>query len=233
MHCTACGTSLPAAARFCDNCGAPQPNRSQQPATSALARPQPATVAPHAGTSTPAVAQPAAWSAQPALQAAAYPAPYPAPINVHTTYAPPPQPIIFQQQRRGPGLLVRGLWFIFLGYWLAGLALAFAYLTLLVSLGLLSPVAFAIFNRVPYLLTLRERSRTWVAQTQGGVTTLREATLDQRPWYLRALYFVFVGWWLTAIWISVAWTIGIFLITLPLTIWMLDRISGIATLQRH
>ena len=54
---------------------------------------------------------------------------------------------------QGPGLLVRTLWFIFIGWWLTGLVNVVAYVIALTIVGL--PLAFMIFNRLPTVLTLR------------------------------------------------------------------------------
>ena len=51
---------------------------------------------------------------------------------------------------------------------------------------------------------------------------------QQRPFVIRALYFLLVGWWASALWLSVAW--GLMSVTLglglPLAFWMFNRASG-------
>ena len=51
------------------------------------------------------------------------------------------------------------------------------------------------------------------------------------PFILRALYFVFVGWWLTGVWINVAWAANATVIGLPLGLWMLNRVPAVLTLK--
>lgn len=51
------------------------------------------------------------------------------------------------------------------------------------------------------------------------------------PWMLRALYFVFIGWWFTLIWINVAWAANATVIGLPLGLWMLNRVPQVLTLR--
>ncbi len=51
------------------------------------------------------------------------------------------------------------------------------------------------------------------------------------PFILRALYFVFVGWWLTGVWINVAWAANATVIGLPLGLWMLNRVPTVLTLK--
>ena len=49
--------------------------------------------------------------------------------------------------------LLRALWFIFVGWWLAGLALTVGYFLCMTIIGL--PFGFALFDAVPAMLTLR------------------------------------------------------------------------------
>jgi uncharacterized membrane protein YccF (DUF307 family) len=45
------------------------------------------------------------------------------------------------------------------------------------------------------------------------------------------LWFVFVGWWLSAIWITVAWFLVALIITMPIGLMMINVLPKIATLQ--
>ena len=44
---------------------------------------------------------------------------------------------------------------------------------------------------------------------------------------------VFIGWWWGAIWLAIAWLMGLLLITLPISILMIDRSPAMVSLQRH
>jgi uncharacterized membrane protein YccF (DUF307 family) len=48
---------------------------------------------------------------------------------------------------------------------------------------------------------------------------------------IRALWFVFVGWWLTGIVSAVAWVAMVTIIGLPLGIWLINRIPTVITLR--
>jgi len=52
-----------------------------------------------------------------------------------------------------------------------------------------------------------------------------------RPFLVRAVYFVLIGWWLTWLWINVAWALNATLILLPLGLWMLNRVPQVLTLK--
>lgn len=95
------------------------------------------------------------------------------------------------------------------------------------------PLAFFLFNRLPTILTLRPRTQRYTARTADGITFVELGNQAQRPWWQRAIYFLLIGWWFGAVWLVLAWAISIFVITLPLTFWMFNRVAGVMTLHRH
>ncbi len=141
-----------------------------------------------------------------------------------------PQTIVITD-RGGPGFLVRVIWYIFIGWWLSGLAIWLGWLLAVTIIGL--PLAFAIFNRIPAIMTLRGRTMTYEATVKDGVTYMKGRRHNQRPLLFRAIYFVLIGWWLGLIWMGLAWLISLLIITLPLGIWMMNRIGGVMTLLRY
>lgn len=55
---------------------------------------------------------------------------------------------------------------------------------------------------------------------------------NQRPWIIRAIYFLLIGWWFSALWLSLAWFIAITIIGLPVAQSMFMRVNATLTLQR-
>jgi uncharacterized membrane protein YccF (DUF307 family) len=49
--------------------------------------------------------------------------------------------------------------------------------------------------------------------------------------FIRALWFVFVGWWLSGIVAALAWAAMITIIGLPLGIWLVNRLPTVITLR--
>jgi branched-chain amino acid transport system permease protein len=47
------------------------------------------------------------------------------------------------------------------------------------------------------------------------------------------IYIVFIGWWWGAIWLAVAWALGAAIITLPISVIMIDRSPAMVSLQRN
>ena len=139
--------------------------------------------------------------------------------------------IDFSPQAHQHSFLVRALWYVFVGWWFGALVIVLGYLFTLTIIGM--PVGFYLFNRVPQALTLRSRTVAYRSETREGVTYVGEGTQPQYPWLLRAVWFIVIGWWLGAVWLTLAWLIGLLIITLPISFLMYNRISGVMTLQRH
>ncbi len=126
-------------------------------------------------------------------------------------------------------LFVRALYFLLVGWWLTGLWLAVAW-GLVVSV-LLLPVGIKMINRVPFVLTLKRRGpRRSTVDDDGAVvgTTRRQPSL-----LVRAVYFLLVGWWASGLWTSVAYTLALTVIGLPVSIWMLQRLPFVVSLYRY
>jgi uncharacterized membrane protein YccF (DUF307 family) len=128
-----------------------------------------------------------------------------------------------EYEEHGPPLWLRAIWFVLVGWWLTGVAIAAAYLLLVTIIGI--PVAFWLFDRVPLVLTLKPHS----ARSAGAVTGGHE----QASLLARAAYFVLVGWWLGAIWIIAAYAVCVTIIGIPLGVIMFNAVPTVVTLQRN
>ena len=85
------------------------------------------------------------------------------------------------------------------------------------------PLAFIVFNQLPLILTLRPRS--------PGAGD--DGTAEQLVWWIRGIWFVLVGWWLGGIYLGVAWFLCVILITLPIGLYLMNRVGGVMTLLRY
>jgi uncharacterized membrane protein YccF (DUF307 family) len=142
-----------------------------------------------------------------------------------------PNQTIVITDRGGPSFLVRIVWYIFIGWWLSGLAIMLGWFLAVTIIGL--PLAFMIFNRIPAIMTLRGRTVSYEATVKDGVTYLKGQNPDQRSLLFRAAWFLLIGWWLGAIWMAASWFISLPIITLPIGIWMMNRVGGVMTLLRY
>ena len=91
------------------------------------------------------------------------------------------------------------------------------------------PLAVMMLNRVPEVITLRGETELLV-RSWGGRTVVTE--MPQYNLLLRALYFLLVGWWASAVWIETAYALCCTVIGLPLGFWMVDRVPAIVSLGR-
>ena len=143
--------------------------------------------------------------------------------------APPPPDAPYKV---GPSLLIRFVWWLFIGSWLSGIVIAIAWISLITIIGI--PLGIWLINRLPTVLTLRPRTRAWVlGQDEFGRTVVVSAGRPQPAWWLRGIWFVLVGWWASGLWMAIAWPLSLTVIGLPVALLMFNRTPFIASLYRY
>jgi|SRR5438874_478569 len=135
------------------------------------------------------------------------------------------QSLPYQVEARGPSILIRLIYFVLIGWWLGALVSAVAWFLVAIVIGL--PIGLWLINRLPTLITLRPQEQTW--RLEDGVLRQGKA---QRPFLLRAIYFLLVGWWLSGLWMLVAYLLLLTIVLLPLSFWMYGRVGAVTTLYR-
>lgn len=133
------------------------------------------------------------------------------------------------QQNNSPSWVIRIIWFIFVGWWLSAIFMVIGLVG--IASIILSPIGFWFINRVPWAQTLRQRSTQFSYLEQNGQMVLTQHAPQQYPWLIRLLYLP-IGFVLGLFWLSIAWSISIPIISLPISIWMVDRAPSIITLER-
>jgi len=128
------------------------------------------------------------------------------------------------------GCLVQLLWFIFIGWWAGQIWIALAWLLMLTIVGI--PIAIKMMNKVPQILALRSPDKELSVTTDGNTTFVSESEMPQRNILLRAIYFILIGWWLSAIWVELAYLLCLTIIGLPLGFVMFDKVPAIVSLRR-
>lgn len=125
-----------------------------------------------------------------------------------------------------PSLIVRSIWFIFVGWWLTGLLLGIAWFLNLTIVGL--PIGIKLINKVPKALTLKE-----IASSGGDEFAIGASTGGSSPsLVIRGVYFIFVGWWLSFIWIWIAYFVSLTIIGLPIGIKLFNKLPYVVSLYR-
>jgi uncharacterized membrane protein YccF (DUF307 family) len=116
-------------------------------------------------------------------------------------------------------LLVRALWFVFIGWWATPVVVNVAWFLNATIIGI--PLGIALINLVPTVLSLKEpRERA----THDG--------RSQHSLLVRAVYFIFVGWWLSWFWANAAAFLAVTIIGLPIAFWMFNRLPYVTSLYR-
>jgi len=137
-----------------------------------------------------------------------------------------------REYKSGPGLLVRFVWWLFVGWWASGIVVALAWLALITIVGI--PLGIYLINRLPSVLTLRPRSREWtLGEDELGQEVVSDRGRPQVAWPLRGVWFILVGWWASAIWMSLAWLVQLTVIGIPVALLMFNRTPFIASLYRY
>jgi uncharacterized membrane protein YccF (DUF307 family) len=124
-----------------------------------------------------------------------------------------------------PNLILRVVWFLLVGWWLTGVLSVVAWALNATIIGL--PLGLWVINRLPVAATLRPSSshyRVDDGRLRPGVA--------QHPFLLRAIYFVLIGWWLSGLWMVVAYGLLLTIIGMPAAFWMYGRIGAVTTLYR-
>jgi uncharacterized membrane protein YccF (DUF307 family) len=141
-------------------------------------------------------------------------------------------PQIIYQGADGPGLLVRALWFFFIGWYVGFFWILLAALLNTTIIGL--PLGIMMFNAVPKVMTLKSRAtRLNVVANADGTYTMSHRHVQQHEFWIRAVYFLLVGWWFSFVWAMGAYFIGLLIITLPISFLMFDRLPAVTTLARY
>jgi uncharacterized membrane protein YccF (DUF307 family) len=129
--------------------------------------------------------------------------------------------------RKQPGCLIQILWFALIGWWAGQVWAAVAWFLCVTIVGM--PIGVVMLDNLPKIIALRDPSNVVVVRS-GERTMVRE--LPQVNIVVRALYFLLIGWWLSLLWIELAFAICLTIIGLPLGFWMFDRAPGLVSLKR-
>ena len=158
-------------------------------------------------------------------------------INVQLPQMPtaPPAAVVVFEGSVGPPLLVRAIWFLFVGLWLGAVATVVGWILCILVLPL--PAGVMILNRLPAIMTLRQAPRRPMVSYANGVTLIRaEMASPQLPLMARATYFLLVGWWASALVLAVAWClVALSIPTLGLSLapafLLFERVPQVLTLR--
>jgi uncharacterized membrane protein YccF (DUF307 family) len=124
-------------------------------------------------------------------------------------------------------LVIRAIWFIFVGWWLTGIVLGLAWLLNVTIIGL--PLGIKLINKAPYALTLKELGSSDEVETieMGG------SSGKSPSFIIRGVYFVFVGWWASALLMAFAYLASVTVIGLPIGIKLFNYLPYVVSLKKY
>ena len=128
-----------------------------------------------------------------------------------------------------PHIVIRALWFIFFGWELTAVWLLFAWLLNISIIGL--PIGLKMIHLTPVVLTLKGKSITKVLNEDGQ--EISRTGPDQVNLFVRIMYFLIAGWWVSLIWMTIGYLLSVSIIGLPFGIWMLNRLPEVTTLYNQ
>ncbi|WP_136689569.1 YccF domain-containing protein [Halorhabdus amylolytica] len=127
-----------------------------------------------------------------------------------------------------PSLIVRGVWFMFVGWWLTGIVLGMAWLLNLTVVGL--PIGIKLINKAPYTLTLKSLESEESVETveMGGSSGGSSPGL-----LVRGVYFVLIGWWASGLLTLAAYLISLTVIGLPIGVKLFNYLPYVVSLKKY
>jgi uncharacterized membrane protein YccF (DUF307 family) len=133
--------------------------------------------------------------------------------------------------QKGPGCLLQVLWFLFIGWWLGQIWIAVSWVLMLTVVGI--PFGVMMLNRIPQIMALRGQQSGITVTNVGGVTVVSNGgSAPQHNMVIRAIYFVLIGWWLSAIVMEVAYVLCITIVGMPLGFALFDAVPALVSLRR-
>jgi uncharacterized membrane protein YccF (DUF307 family) len=127
------------------------------------------------------------------------------------------------------GCLTQIIYFIFIGWWWGAIWISVAWGAMVTVIGL--PLAIWMINRAGQAIALRGTRQQTTISNVGGVMTVTHGQA-QHNFIVRAIWFLLIGWWFSAIWMATAYAFAVSVFLMPIGFWMFDRTPGILTLQR-
>ncbi len=129
--------------------------------------------------------------------------------------------------QKNPGCLIQLVWFAVIGWWAGQMWVGIAWLLMVSIIGI--PFAVIMLNMLPQVIALRTPTEYVVRYSTGAAVV---SPVPQINLLVRAIYFVLIGWWLSGIWIELAYLFCLTIIGLPLGFWMFDRVPFIVSLRQ-
>ena len=127
-------------------------------------------------------------------------------------------------------ILIRIIWFYFIGLPIGALWLHIAWFFGITLIGL--PICLWMINLAPAIMTLKQEGAFKEFNVNGQTAYFIEKTSQETSFIMRAFYFILVGWWLSLLWTEFALLASATFIFIPIGFWMINRLPFIMTLKQ-
>lgn len=125
-----------------------------------------------------------------------------------------------------PSMIVRAIWFVFVGWWLTGFLLGVAWFLNLTIVA--APIGIKIINKVPKALSLKA-----MGGGEDDEFAVGTGSNGNSPGLIvRGVYFVFIGWWASLFWMAAAYLLTLSIIGIPFAIMMYNKLPYVVSLYR-
>lgn len=125
-----------------------------------------------------------------------------------------------------PSLIVRAVWFVFVGWWLTGIVLTVAWVANLTVIGL--PFGIKLINKAPYTLTLKRSG----ASDEVDTVEMGGSSGNSPNLIVRGVYFVLVGWWASGLLMAVSYLASLTVIGLPIGVKLFNYLPYVTSLKK-
>lgn len=121
-------------------------------------------------------------------------------------------------------LVVRAVWYLFIGWWATGLWLSVAWFLNVTIVGL--PLGLKMISMVPKVLSLKEPKEPEEFMVEGKE--------NKSPnFFVRGAYFLLVGWWASLVWMGLGYVVSLTVIGIPIAIKMYNKLPYITSLKKY
>lgn len=91
------------------------------------------------------------------------------------------------------------------------------------------PLGIKMINMVPFVLSLKSPERQLTGEP--GEEQLQKQ--QQRNLITRAIWFIFIGWWASGIWMIIAYLFTVTIVGIPVAVWMYGKLPFIVSLYHY
>lgn len=151
-------------------------------------------------------------------------------MSSNTPISPIQQTVIVQKSSE-PGCLVQALWFLFIGWWLGGIVLTIAWVLNITIIGL--PFGMALLNNVPKVLALQSAEKTIKMVSSNNKVIITESGVPQINFFVRAAFFLLIGWWWSGIWLGLGYLLCATIILMPIGLAVFRLTPTMTTLRKY